>query len=60
MVADAKPSTHTPLPSQESVPSHGPTVGMPVTVPVQKVVAGWKPLAGQVLAEPEQLSATSH
>jgi hypothetical protein len=56
VVADAKPSTHTPLPLQESVPSHAP----PFAVPTQLVVAGWKPSAGQVLADPEQLSATSH
>ena len=27
---------------------------------MQEVVAGWNPSAGQALADPEQLSATSH
>jgi hypothetical protein len=56
VVAGWNPSTQWPAPSQESVPSHAP----PFDVPVQPVVAGSKPSAGQVLLEPEQLSARSH
>ena len=56
VVDDLKPSTQAPAPSQESVPSQGP----PLEVPVQAVVAGWKPFAGQAPDEPVQLSATSH
>src|SRR5262245_27325368 len=53
---DWKPSVHFPAPSQESVPSQAP----PFEVPVQAVVARWKPSAGQAPDEPVQLSATSH
>src|SRR5262249_37912420 len=56
VVADWKPSTHFPAPSQESVPSQGP----PFEVPVQAVVLGAKPSAGQPPDEPVHLSATSH
>ena len=56
VVAVRNPSTHRPEPLQESVPSQGP----PFEVPVQAVVAGWKPFAGQSTVEPVQLSATSH
>ena len=56
MVADWKPSTQWPAPSQESVPSQGP----PLEVPTQAVVDGWKPFAGQAPDVPVQLSATSH
>ena len=56
VVADWKPSTQFPAPSQESVPSHTP----PFDVPVQVVVADWKPLAGHAPLLPVQLSATSH
>jgi hypothetical protein len=56
VVEGLKPSTHFPAPSQESVPSHAP----PFEVPVQAVVAGAKPSAGQEPDEPVQLSATSH
>jgi len=55
VVAERKPSRQLPAPSQESVPSHAP----PFDVPVQVVVAGWKPFAGQAPDEPEQLSARS-
>ena len=55
-VAARKPSTHLPLPSQESSPSQAP----PFEVPVQVVVAGLKPSAGQAPDVPVQLSATSH
>jgi hypothetical protein len=48
------------LPSQESGPSHAPTALLTGTAAMHDVVAGWKPSAGQVLADPEQLSATSH
>ena len=43
-------------PSQESAPSQTP----PFEVPVQAVVDGWKPSAGQAPDVPLQLSATSH
>src|SRR5262245_31268654 len=57
MVVDGlKPSTHFPAPSQESVPSQVP----PFEVPVQAVVDGAKPSAGQAPDVPVQLSATSH
>jgi hypothetical protein len=56
VVAGLKPSTHFPAPSQESVPSQAP----PFEVPVQVVVAGWKPSAGQAPDVPVQLSGTSH
>ena len=56
VVAGLKPSTQWPAPSQESVPSHAP----PFDVPVQVVVDGWKPSAGQSFDDPVQLSATSH
>ena len=56
VVADLKPSTQAPLPSQESVPSQAP----PLEVPVQAVVEGWKALSGQAPIVPVQLSATSH
>jgi hypothetical protein len=56
VVDDWKPSTQTPAPLQESVPSQAP----PFDVPVQAVVEGWKPSAGHAPDEPEQLSATSH
>src|SRR5262245_19229199 len=56
VVDDLKPSTHFPAPSQESVPSQAP----PFDVPVQVVVSGLKPSAGQSADVPVQLSATSH
>jgi hypothetical protein len=56
VVADTKPSTQTPAPSQESVPSHAP----PFEVPTQVVVEAWKPFAGHAPDVPVQLSATSH
>ena len=56
MVADLKPSTQAPDPSQESAPSHAP----PLEVPTQGVVAVWKLFAGQTPDVPVQLSATSH
>ena len=56
VVDDLKPSTQAPWPSQESVPSQAP----PFEVPVQVVVDGAKPSAGQAPDEPVQLSATSH
>src|SRR5262245_45406557 len=56
VVAGWKPSLQCPAPSQESVPSQAP----PFEVPVQLVVSGLKPSAGQAPDEPEQLSATSH
>ena len=56
VVADWKPSTQWPAPSQESVPSQGP----PFEVPTHEVVEGWKPFGGQAPDEPVQLSATSH
>ena len=56
VVAGWKPSTQFPAPSQESVPSQAP----PFEVPVQDVVLGWKPSAGQSSDVPVQLSATSH
>src|SRR5262245_35390305 len=55
VVAGLKPSTHFPAPSQESVPSQSP----PFEVPVQAVVEGAKPSAGQAPDVPVQLSATS-
>ncbi len=51
-----KPSTHRPAPLQESVPSQAP----PFEVPMQVVVDGLNPSAGQAADEPVQLSATSH
>jgi hypothetical protein len=57
VVDDWKPSTQVlAVPLQESVPSQGP----PLEVPVQAVVAGWKASAGQAPEEPVQLSSTSH
>src|SRR5262245_19617807 len=56
VVDDLKPSVHFPAPSQESVPSQAP----PFEVPVQAVVAGWKPSTGQAPDDPVHLSATSH
>ena len=56
MVADWKPSTQFPAPSQESVPSQAP----PFEVPTQVVVEDLKPSDGQAPEEPVQLSATSH
>src|SRR5262245_8607625 len=56
VVAVRKPSLQCPAPSQESVPSQAP----PFEVPVQLVVSGLKPSAGQAPDEPVQLSATSH
>src|SRR5262245_23069143 len=56
VVAVRKPSLQCPAPSQESVPSQAP----PVEVPVQLVVSGLKPSAGQAPDVPVQLSATSH
>jgi hypothetical protein len=56
VVAGLKPSTQCPAPSHESVASQAP----PFEVPVQVVVAGWKPSVGQEPVVPEQLSATSH
>ena len=56
VVAGLKPSTQSPDPSQESVPSHGP----PFDVPTQVVVEGWKPFAGHAPELPVQFSATSH
>src|SRR5262249_5923620 len=56
VVAGWKPSLQCPAPSQESVPSQAP----PFEVPVQLVVSGLKPSAGQAPDEPVQLSATSH
>ena len=57
MVVDGlKPSTQCPAPSQESVASQAP----PFEVPVQLVVDGAKPSAGQAPDVPVQLSATSH
>ena len=50
------PSTQTPEPSQESVPSQAP----PFDAPTQEVVADWKPSAGHAPDVPVQLSATSH
>src|SRR5512143_4019952 len=51
LVDGLKPSTHLPAPSQESVPSQAP----PFDVPVQVVVDGWKPSAGQSFVVPVQL-----
>jgi hypothetical protein len=56
VVAGWNPSLQWPDPSQESVPSQAP----PFEVPVQAVVAGANPSAGQEPDEPVQLSATSH
>ena len=56
VVADAKPSTQTPLPSQESVVSQAP----PLEVPTQVVVDGCFASAGQSFVVPVQLSAASH
>ncbi len=57
VVADTNPSTQVlAVPRQESVPSQAP----PLEVPVQAVVAGWKPFAGHAADEPVQLSPTSH
>ena len=56
VVADLNPSTQTPAPSQESVPSHAP----PFDVPTHVVVEDWKPSAGHAPDDPVQLSATSH
>ena len=56
VVEDLKPSTQWFDPSHESVPSQGP----PFEVPVQAVVAGANPSAGQAPDVPVQLSATSH
>ena len=57
VVAGLKPSTHVlAVPEQESVASHAPSCELPV----QGVVAGAKPFAGQVTVVPVQLSATSH
>ena len=56
VVADWKPSTQLPAPSQESVPSQAP----PFEVPRQVVVEDWKPSAGHAPDDPVQLSATSH
>ena len=56
VVADLKPSTQFPAPSQESVLSQAP----PFEVPTQVVVEGSKPSGGQAPEVPLQLSATSH
>ena len=56
VVEALKPSTQFPAPSQESVPSQGP----PFEVPMQGVVAGWKPDGGQSPEVPEQVPARSH
>ena len=52
-----KPSTQVfVVPAHESDASQGP----PLELPVQAVVDGWNPSAGQVADEPVQLSAMSH